>query len=217
MVEKDQITKVAVPFFSRVWNWYNRIGCYFLNLEVLGFIIVLCLFIYFWRRQPKKEYEFQGLSENSKVAPFKKERKRTLSPHSKMEEACRQILEGIYFKPFPSARPNFLKNPATGKNLEFDCYNETLKIALEYDGAQHAKYNPYFHRGGIKEFTYQTKKDDYKSLVAKEKGITLIRIPHWVAGPGFTACRNTSSPLCSVAKGDLENYIKKKLRETGKL
>lgn len=199
MGNKDEISKIAVPSFTRLWKWYNRVGCYFLNLEVLGFIIILCLFIYFWRKQPAKKCEFQGLSEGSKVSQYKRKKKRTLSPHSQMEEACRQILEGIYFKPFPSARPNFLKNPATGKNLEFDCYNENLKIALEYDGVQHSKYSPYFHRGGAKEFTYQTKKDDYKSFKAKEEGITLIRVPHW------------------VAKGDLDNYIRNKLRELGKL
>jgi hypothetical protein len=31
-------------------------------------------------------------------------------------------------------RPDFLKNPATGRNLEIDCFNNQLKIGLEYQG-----------------------------------------------------------------------------------
>jgi len=49
----------------------------------------------------------------------------------KTEEKCRNILRKIYGVDFPSARPDFLKNPVSGKNLELDCYNEKLKLALE--------------------------------------------------------------------------------------
>ena len=45
--------------------------------------------------------------------------------------SCREILESIYSVPFKPCRPNFLKNPKTGRNLELDGYNEELKIAFE--------------------------------------------------------------------------------------
>ncbi len=34
----------------------------------------------------------------------------------------------------------------TGHNLELDIYNEELKIAIEYNGEQHYKYCPVFHK-----------------------------------------------------------------------
>jgi len=189
-----------------MYSWYNSTGIYFLNLEVLAFIILIFIFIYFLRKQwnqdwnqenSRKIYQFQGLANRLRFPGKKK--KRSPSPHSQMEEKCRIILEKIYHKPFPSARPNFLKNPATGHNLELDCYNKDLKIALEYDGSQHSQYNPYFHRKGPQEFIYQTKKDDYKSLIVKQYGITLVRVPHW------------------VPERDLEIFIRNKLREAGRL
>jgi hypothetical protein len=42
-----------------------------------------------------------------------------------------EILTGYRFK---SVRPGWLENPLTGRNLELDCYNEYLKLALEYNG-----------------------------------------------------------------------------------
>lgn len=177
-------------------NWYNRKGYRFLNIEVIGIIILIAIFVWFLRKQPKGKYKFLGIS--GKDIKFKKPRKGP-SSHSKKEEKCRNILERIYFKPFPSARPNFLKNPATGKNLEIDCYNKSLKIGLEYDGKQHAEYNPFFHRKGPIEFTYQVKKDEWKNEKCKKEGICLIRVPHWI--PDI----------------DLENFIRNKLRKAGKL
>jgi hypothetical protein len=61
-----------------------------------------------------------------------KERKICKKKH---ETECRRILESIYHPyTFPSVRPDFLKNPATGRNLEIDCFNNQLKIGLEYQG-----------------------------------------------------------------------------------
>lgn len=117
----------------------------------------------------------------------------------KGEERCREILQQIYKKPFPSSRPDFLKNPATNKNLELDCYCDSLKIALEYDGAQHANYTPRFHRDDKWNFVYQVRKDDWKTKKCEEMGITLIRIPHY------------------VQHEKLESYIRKKLEKAGKL
>lgn len=98
----------------------------------------------------------------------------------KMQERCREIFQEIFDKPFPSVRPDFLKNPTTGENLELDGYCEPLKLAFEYDGVQHSSYNPYFHKRGAIDFKYQLLKDDFKSKKAKLEGITLVRIPHYI-------------------------------------
>lgn len=104
---------------------------------------------------------------------------------NKSEERCRDIFEEIFRYPFPSVRPSWLKNPATGRNLELDGLCDKIPtpigygIAFEYDGVQHAQYG-HFH-ASPSDFIYQTKKDNYKTLRCKEEGILLVRIPHTVA------------------------------------
>jgi hypothetical protein len=97
--------------------------------------------------------------------------------YNKNEKECRRIIEGIYGAPFPSIRPDFLKSPRTGKNLELDMYNKDLKLAFEYNGVQHYKYTPFFHKS-YKDFEKQKLNDGYKALVCKNLGIKLINIPY---------------------------------------
>ena len=99
--------------------------------------------------------------------------------YNKTEEICRSIIERMYGRPFPSVRPDFLKNPRTGKNLELDCYNPELRIALEYNGQQHYKYTKYFHRSK-QQFYAQVHRDDWKRKKCREYGIKLIEVPYWV-------------------------------------
>ena len=177
---------------------------WWIGFEIIGVILIIMFFVYYLVQHLRKSktlgraYTFRGIGDSSEYKEFRRKR-RSLSGTSKKEEKCREILQRIYQKPFPSVRPNFLKNPATGMNLELDCYNESLGIALEYDGLQHSVYLPYFHRKGPNEFLYQTKKDQWKTQKAKENNITLIRVPYWVTDE------------------QLETFIRNKLRETGKL
>jgi len=99
--------------------------------------------------------------------------------YNKSENKCRSIIENIYKQPFPSIRPDFLRNPVTGKNLELDMYNENMKLAFEYNGVQHYKYTPFFHRN-YNDFLKQKLYDKYKKSVCKRLGITLITIPYTV-------------------------------------
>ena len=55
------------------------------------------------------------------------------------EEATRKLFELYCGKPFVSVRPDWLKNPQTGRNLELDGYNEELALAFEFDGEHHTK------------------------------------------------------------------------------
>ena len=122
---------------------------------------------------------------NGNVGSFTKQFEFTFKPSrkeckKKHEHRCREILEDIYYPhKFPSSRPNFLKNPSTGKNLEIDCYNHQLKIGLEYQGRQHTEYMPYFHRTR-QDFEYQLHKDKYKKMQCQRVGIKMIYVPHTV-------------------------------------
>jgi len=122
--------------------------------------------------------------------------KKSGSKESKGELECKRVLEKIFQKPFVKARPDFLNNPVTGgnHNLEIDCYNEELRVGLEYNGIFHSEYTPYFHKN--KEAFYNTKYRDYmKNQMCKERGILLINVPH------------------TVKLEDIENFILRELRK----
>jgi len=115
----------------------------------------------------------------------------------KNERRCRAVLEKIYGKDFPTVRPSWLKNPATKRNLEIDCYNHELRIGLEYSPDSSHTTVGSFHK--TKEsLIYQIRKDQWKANQCKKLGITLITVPSW-------------------ATADLKGYITRKLSEAGKL
>ncbi|CCV02358.1 Uvr/REP helicase [Invertebrate iridescent virus 30] len=117
---------------------------------------------------------------------------------SKGEIECRKYLETIFQLPFPKARPNFLKNPITGNNLEIDCFNPELKLGVEYNGQQHYRYTSFFHRN-IDAATNQKYRDELKRRMCHENGITLIEVPY------------------TIKLNDIGRYLQFKLREVGYL
>ena len=100
---------------------------------------------------------------------------------SKGEVECRRVLEKIFKRPFNKARPDFLNNPVTGGNfnLELDCFNEELGLAVEYNGVQHYKFVPFFHKNN-EAFLNQKYRDDMKRRICKEHKIALIEVPYTV-------------------------------------
>ena len=96
---------------------------------------------------------------------------------SRSEKLTREIFEKIMSVEFPTVRPDFLKNPKTGYNLELDGYNEGLKLAFEYNGIQHYKFTEYFH-DTEEDFKIQREHDEFKYKKCLELGITLISIPY---------------------------------------
>jgi hypothetical protein len=114
------------------------------------------------------------------------------------EKECRRVLQKIFKKPFHNSRPDFLRNPVTGGrfNLELDCYDDILKLAVEYDGQQHYKYIPYFHKNKA-VFRNQQYRDYMKKTMCRDNGIRLIVVPYTIKVP------------------DIEKYIVNKLRNYG--
>ena len=95
---------------------------------------------------------------------------------SKGERRCKYSIQRILKRSFYKARPDFLKNPETNRNLELDLYNDTLKIALEYNGIQHYKYTPRFHKSYL-AFVRQQERDVLKRQLCKLNGVYLITVP----------------------------------------
>lgn len=107
------------------------------------------------------------------------EHDKKVSFESKGETECRRAIEFITGKPFPRSRPSFLRNKVSGHCLELDCFNDDLKLAIEYNGKQHYKYIPYFHSN--KESFYNNKyRDEMKKQLCKDAGIKLIIVPYTV-------------------------------------
>lgn len=182
----------------------------FLHIETLFIIGIIFLIIYFTWFAKLEEVDFEkwknqflGNVEDITSEKVYKKKPKKAPRINKHEERCREIFEEIFDTRFKSVRPDWLRNPVTKKNLELDGFapNISTKIgkglAFEYDGAQHSVYNKHFHRSGPDEFIYQVKKDSWKDVKCKEKGVLLIRIPHFVAFQ------------------DLERYIKQKLTREG--
>lgn len=101
------------------------------------------------------------------------------------EELCRRIFERYFHKSnlkFPRARPAFLRNPKTGRNLELDGYNANVinangdcGLAFEYNGSQHYFYQPKYHNT-LKDFEGICERDQLKMDLCRKKGVNLIVI-----------------------------------------
>lgn len=86
---------------------------------------------------------------------------------SKIERLVRQYLRHLLPDSAPTYnyRPNWLKNPKTGHNLELDIYYPELGIAIEVNGISHI-------------LKYQMYKDSIKVSGCKDRGINLIIVKH---------------------------------------
>lgn len=107
----------------------------------------------------------------------KKPKKKKAKFISKGERMCKETMEKFYGAKFENVRPSWLKNPETGRALELDCYNENLKIAVEYNGEQHYKW-PNFTNQSKEEFINQTRRDMLKAELCEKNGIYLIVVPY---------------------------------------
>jgi hypothetical protein len=161
--------------------WENKGFDILVGLSI-AFIIIFGLYRLFSNKSGSYSDKFYyNPNENINYENINYEIKKKIPKESKGEVECRRVLNKIFNRPFNKNRPSFLNNPVTGGNynLELDCYDPQLKLAVEYDGEAHAKYIPYFHKN--KEAFYNQKYRDYiKDMMCKNNGITLIRVPHTV-------------------------------------
>jgi hypothetical protein len=185
---------IILCYNKLVYYWkHNRM----MFLLVLSLLFLLGYYIYANYISENSESENKNAGEellNETVKTTITKKRKTIP--KKHETRCRIIMENIFKSPFVSIRPDFLKYPKTGKNLELDVFNQDLMIALEYDGVHHRKYTEFFHKSE-QDFIDQQERDKYKEERCKELGITLIRVPD------------------TVKYEDLEEYIKKELNKKG--
>ena len=134
--------------------------------------IILALIIAWYLSKNIKHDHWDELYNSGIISLTKTKPKKII--RKKFDNRCREIVQNYFGVGFPSVRPEFLKYK-TGKNLELDMYNDDLKLAFEYQGIQHYKYTPMFHKS-INDLYEQQERDKFKFNRCKELGITLIYI-----------------------------------------
>lgn len=66
------------------------------------------------------------------------------------------------------------------KGYELDGFNEKLRIAFEYNGIQHYKYVPHFHRNGVIDFKKQQERDTEREALCIKNWLCLITVPYTI-------------------------------------
>lgn len=166
-----------------VWDQYG-----FEGLVAIAILFIICYAIYNWLSGKKGtwahrqyfDYNIGGKPDLSLQSPLFQNTSSAFG-ESKGEQECRRVLQHLFRRPFIKARPDFLRNEVTGNNfnLELDCFNPDLKLAVEYNGVQHYKYTPYFHKNN-EQFLNQKYRDFMKRTLCKDAGIQLIEVPYTV-------------------------------------
>jgi hypothetical protein len=159
---------------------------------IVGTSIIILGYLYIYHRNgngtysttfeyiPHRFHEHTSTTNKKSPSPMQFVKRTAKLPNeSNGERECRRVLESLFGKEFPKIRPSFLRNEVTGRNLELDCSNESLKLAVEYQGRQHSVYDAYVHKNK-EAFWNQQYRDQIKQRLCKENGWTVIEVPHTV-------------------------------------
>ena len=181
--------------FNKIWQKYG------FEIILAGCIIFIIIFALFRIGKPgswSSSYTYIPTNKDKSSSSSFSHSGQSPKKESRGEAECRRVLQKYLQKPFPNRRPDFLRNPVTGGNynLELDCYDENLRLAVEYNGAQHYKYIPYFHKNK-EAFLNQKYRDELKRHLCKENKITLIEVPN------------------TINVNNIESYLLGKLRMLG--
>lgn len=158
----------------------------FKNFIITGFLIIIILICYSGLKKRHgsfgsvdKKFLWTILKPKKPNKPTPASQTQLTKPKSKGELATCQAMELLFGKPFYSARPEFLKSPITGQNLELDCYNHTLNLGAEYNGRQHYYYTPKFHKS-VEDFRNGQYRDYIKQVLCEKNGTRLINVPYTI-------------------------------------
>ena len=70
---------------------------------------------------------------------------------------------------------SWLLNPTTGQRLRVDAYFPKSNLVVEYDGQQHRKFMPYFHKTP-QHFLDLRYRDHTKERLVQERGLLFLRV-----------------------------------------
>ena len=184
--------------FEKIKEFWDNKGFQILVGIFIAIIIIFGLYNIFSGKKGSWTKNYKNFFNDEMYIPKDDYIKRGPPKESNGEIECRQVLRKIFNKPFNKTRPNFLNNSVTGGdyNLELDCYDDELRLAIEYNGRQHYDYIPFFHKN--KEAFYNQKyRDELKRRMCKDNNIILIEVPY------------------TVKKENIESYLITKLKNLG--
>lgn len=171
--------------FSQISNFWSEYNFYI----IVGLLILILIIIGIVNKAKGKEGTWtEGMFNLVKQGnqgyqkPFSYSNNQ--GADSKGERECRRVLEKIFKVPFSKARPDWLNNTVTQNNLELDCYNHDLRLACEYQGEQHYRFNKFFHRNKD-DFMNGKYRDDMKRRICRDNGVILIEVPYTVKIPNI--------------------------------
>jgi hypothetical protein len=120
-------------------------------------------------KMPSKCKKCQGITTTQKVTPKTKWKKETqmMRAMGELLPDAEYIINGYY---------SWLPSPK-GMPLQIDWYCPSLKLGVEFDGAQHHEYIKYYHKTK-QQFYYLQECDQIKDKICSERGITLLKIPY---------------------------------------
>lgn len=188
--------------FEKIRKLWNDKGYEILVIASLVIIGILALFKIGKKGTWSSNYTLDTYKD---INNYKNQTPQPVKKVSSGELECKRVLRKIFNKPFNTCRPNFLRNPITSSkngeteqtfNLELDCFEPSLNLALEYQGQQHYKYIPYFHRNK-EAFRNQQYRDELKRRICRDNRINLIEVPH------------------TIKIEQIENYIRNQLKIMG--
>ena len=182
-------------FFYNVKRWWDRQGW---GVVLFGSLVVLFFLWLFYSRHRTagtSSASLDGILETilrplhspppslppRVVDVVPQSTRSSSSGSSKGERKCKEFVEFITGKKFDKIRPEFLTNPITGHALELDMYNEELRLAIEYNGSQHYRFNAMMHQNNRDRFQNQQYRDLLKKQMCEKHGIRLIEVPYTVA------------------------------------
>ena len=116
------------------------------------------------------------------------------------EKIIRIAFETVFKVPFPNVRPDFMKTNK-GRNLELDGFNESLKLAFEFDGRQHFEKTRFQNSDIVLKEIQQ--RDKLKDVLAQNAGITLLRFGY---RDDFRSLPQSIKSKISTLRADLLKY-----------
>lgn len=177
-----------IEFFKDLRAFWHKHGWHIM-LVIIGLIFVILFIINHLQNQHNaSSITLNDITEYIINALFRPavhnttyRRRRQLQQMSKGESQCKEFAEFYFQLPFQKQRPDFLKNPITGENLELDLYNESLNLAIEYNGAQHYQFNSFMHKNSRDRFQNQQYRDLIKRDMCEKSGVKLIIVPYTIS------------------------------------
>jgi len=204
-------TQIQAQFLNNIS--LKRIVVFIIIFITLTFIVSLIIYYRFTEKYKLKrslEHYMDFVKIQSMGKELNSQLKQAEQHESRGEVITRAVLESM-FNPhkFPKVRLEYILNPVTMTPLEFDCYNDELKLAVEYNGIQHYKFVPYFHKTR-QDFYNQQYRDRIKQELCDKYNIELLNIPYTVSVkdlPSFIASSlGTSSTKASLPSTKLDNH-----------